>query len=85
MSALRPALADYLGVRRALGFRLDRAEKLLGQFVTYTAGRTRGRSRTRPCDPVLQVPDGGCSAMLTSVTGMPTGRLALWSPASRLV
>lgn len=35
MSALRHALADYLSVRRALGFTLDRAEKLLGQFVTY--------------------------------------------------
>jgi integrase len=35
MSALRGALADYLEVRRALGFKLDRAEKLLGQFVSY--------------------------------------------------
>jgi integrase len=35
MSALGGALADYLDVRRALGFKLDRAEKLLGQFVSY--------------------------------------------------
>jgi integrase len=35
MSTLRRALADYLDVRRALGFKLDRAEKLLGQFVSY--------------------------------------------------
>lgn len=35
MSPLRRALADYLTVRRAMGFKLDRAEKLLGQFVTY--------------------------------------------------
>ncbi len=35
MSALRGALADYLHVRRALGAKLDRAEKLLGQFVSY--------------------------------------------------
>jgi integrase len=35
MSALRGALADYLDVRRALGSKLDRAEKLLGQFVSY--------------------------------------------------
>jgi integrase/recombinase XerD len=35
MSALREALADYLNVRRALGSKLDRAEKLLGQFVSY--------------------------------------------------
>ncbi len=35
MSRLRGALADYLAVRRALGFKLARQEKLLGQFVDY--------------------------------------------------
>lgn len=35
MSALRSALADYLALRRSLGFTLDRAERLLTQFVTY--------------------------------------------------
>jgi len=35
MSPLHQALADYLAVRRAMGFKLDRAEKLLGQFVSY--------------------------------------------------
>jgi integrase/recombinase XerD len=35
VSPLREALADYLSVRRALGFRLDRAEKLIGQFIDY--------------------------------------------------
>lgn len=35
MSPLRDALAGYLSVRRALGFRLDRAEKLIGQFIDY--------------------------------------------------
>jgi integrase len=35
MNTLRDAVADYLNVRRALGFKLDRAEKLLGQFVAY--------------------------------------------------
>jgi integrase/recombinase XerD len=35
MSVLRQALADYLRVRRALGAKLDRAEKLLDQFITY--------------------------------------------------
>lgn len=35
MNALHGALADYLNVRRALGAKLDRAEKLLGQFVAY--------------------------------------------------
>lgn len=35
MSALRQALADYLTVRRALGYKLAQPEKLLGQFITY--------------------------------------------------
>ncbi|HEY9263124.1 MAG TPA: tyrosine-type recombinase/integrase, partial [Mycobacterium sp.] len=39
MTPLREALADYLMVRRAMGFRLDRAEKLLGQFIDYLEQR----------------------------------------------
>ncbi len=35
MTALRQALADYLAVRRVLGYRLVRSEKLLAQFLTY--------------------------------------------------
>jgi integrase len=35
MSPLRAALADYLSVRRAMGYKLERAGKLLGQFVDY--------------------------------------------------
>jgi integrase len=33
--ALRQPLADYLAVRRALGYKLARPEKLLGQFISY--------------------------------------------------
>ena len=32
---LREALSDYLALRRALGFRLDNAARLLGQFLGY--------------------------------------------------
>jgi integrase len=32
---LRATVANYLAVRRALGYRLDRPEKLLGQFLAY--------------------------------------------------
>jgi integrase/recombinase XerD len=39
MTALRSALAGYLALRRALGSRLDRAEKLLGQFIGYLEAR----------------------------------------------
>lgn len=35
MSPLRQALIDYLAVRRALGYKLKRAEKLLAQFLAY--------------------------------------------------
>lgn len=35
MSRLDPALADYLALRRALGFRLVRAGKLLAQFTAH--------------------------------------------------
>ena len=46
MSALRQALADYLAVRRALGFKLYRAERLLGQFVTFVEDRGEERLTT---------------------------------------
>jgi len=36
MSDLRGSLADYLGVRRALGFKLESAGRLLEDFVTFT-------------------------------------------------
>ena len=39
MNVLRKALADYLVVRRALGYRLARAEKLLAQFLTFVEDR----------------------------------------------
>ncbi len=35
MNPLRQALIDYLGVRRSLGYKLQRDEKLLTQFLTY--------------------------------------------------
>lgn len=35
MSPLRQALAGYLMIRRSLGYKLARPEKLLGQFITY--------------------------------------------------
>jgi hypothetical protein len=39
MTALRQALADYLAVRRVLGYKLARAEKLLAQSLTYLEDR----------------------------------------------
>jgi integrase/recombinase XerD len=37
MSGLRRQLRDYLAVRRAMGFKMERHAKLLGQFVDYLA------------------------------------------------
>jgi hypothetical protein len=39
MNFLRQAPADYLAVRRALGYRLARAEKLLAQFLAFVEHR----------------------------------------------
>jgi len=43
MIALRPALKDYLTMRRALGYKLRRTEKLLAQFIGFVEGSASGR------------------------------------------
>ena len=45
---LRDALEDYLMLRRALGFKLASAARLLGQFVSYL--ETRGASTVTTSD-----------------------------------
>jgi len=35
VSALRQSLTEYLAVRRALGYKLEQTERLLGQFLDY--------------------------------------------------
>lgn len=39
MSPLHDHLSDYLRIRRSLGYKLERAEKLLGQFLAYLEER----------------------------------------------
>jgi len=46
MSPLRQALVDYLTVRRSLGYKLKRTEKLLAQFATYLEDRGEERVST---------------------------------------
>ena len=46
MTFLRQALADYLAMRRAMGYRLDGPEKLLALFLTYLEERGETRLRT---------------------------------------
>ena len=43
MNALEASLAEYLAIRRALGFKLDRTEVLLRQFVGYLEERGQQR------------------------------------------
>ncbi len=43
MNSLRDALAEYLAVRRALGYKLDTAERLLSQFIEYLEARGEQR------------------------------------------
>ena len=47
MIALEERLDGYLAVRRALGYKLARAEKLLAQFVAWLE-RARRAARSRP-------------------------------------
>ncbi|HVC07291.1 MAG TPA: tyrosine-type recombinase/integrase [Solirubrobacterales bacterium] len=43
MSSLRAELVEYLAVRRALGYKLDTAERLLGRFIDYLEARGEQR------------------------------------------
>ena len=59
MNALRKALADYFVVRRALGFKLYRAEKLLGQFLTFVEDRGEDHLTTETALAWATLPQGG--------------------------
>jgi len=59
MNALRKALADYFAVRRALGFKLYRAEKLLGQFLTFVEDRGEDHLTTETALAWATLPRGG--------------------------
>jgi integrase len=43
MTDLRAALADYLALRRSLGYKLERSGRLLAEFVSYLEQRGAGR------------------------------------------
>lgn len=58
MSPLRQALADYLAVRRALGYKLARAEKLLAQFLTYLEDLGEERPSTETALAWATLPTG---------------------------
>lgn len=59
MSALADGVADYLVVRRALGFKLARSEKLLAQFVAYCEQVGASTVRTETAVAWAQLPAQG--------------------------
>lgn len=58
MSALASAVEDYLVVRRALGYRLARSEKLLAQLVAYCEQRDLTTVTTEAAVAWASLPDG---------------------------
>jgi integrase len=61
MSALETALADYLGIRRAMGFGLTRAEKLLGQFISFLEANSADTVTTELAVSWARAPAGAAS------------------------
>lgn len=58
MTALRQALDDYLAVRRILGYRLARTEKLLAQFLTFVEDRGEEHPTTETALAWATLPTG---------------------------
>lgn len=61
MTPLRQALVDYMAIRRALGYKLERPEKLLGQFIDYLEGRGLDTVTTAQALSWARLPDNGHS------------------------
>ncbi len=59
MNVLRNALDDYFAVRRALGFKLYRAEKLLNQFLTFVEDRGEDHIKTETALAWATLPQRG--------------------------
>jgi len=59
MNALRKALADYFAVRRTLGYKLQRAEKLLCQVLTFVEDRGEDHLTTETALAWATLPQGG--------------------------
>ena len=70
MSSLRTAVEDYMAMRRALGFKLDREEKLLPQFADFIQQRGEQHVSTE--------------AAVAWAT-LPAGSAAWWSSRLRMV
>lgn len=73
---LRDALADYLALRRALGYRLDRPEKLLDQFLAHLEATRQDVVTLQNALEWAQLPANGASSWwgyrLSTVRGFAT-------------
>lgn len=58
MTRLRRALVDYLAVRRALGYKLDKPARLLDQFLAYVEQHDDEHLRVDTMLAWAQLPDG---------------------------
>lgn len=65
MSNLRQSVADYLTMRRALGYKLDKTERLLGQFTAYAENRGETHIKTETALAWATQP-AGAAAIWTS-------------------
>jgi len=87
MTGLRDALAGYLDLRRGLGFKLIRDEKLLDQFITYLEERGAGTVTIDHALSWATLPVGGSSGWLrmriTVVRGF-AAYLATFDPATEV-
>ncbi len=87
MTGLRPALAGYLDLRHGMGFKLDRDEKLLGQFITYQEQRGSGTVTVADALAWATLPAGGSPGWLrmriTVVRGF-AAYLATLDPATEV-
>lgn len=62
MSTLRDSLADYLTMRRALGYKLHRPQKLLPQFLDYLGGLGAERVTVENAVAWARLPTGGSAS-----------------------
>ena len=73
---LREGLADYLALRRALGYRLARPEKLLGQFLDHLEQADAATITIAAALDWARLPAGGSSSWwayrLSTVRGFAT-------------
>jgi len=59
MTMLEQQAADYLRIRRALGFKLERAEKLLAQYLAYLDGLGQDRVTAQNALDWARLPTAG--------------------------